>query len=68
MTHAGDTILVDLDTATTKEVVPGSGPYAVLNYRVHIKGGTGKFAGARGDFNKKLAERRKLRKKKQRNS
>lgn len=51
VTQAGDTILVDQATATTKEVVPGSGLYAILNYPVRIKGGTGKFAGATGDFN-----------------
>jgi hypothetical protein len=51
VTQAGDTILVDQATATTKEVAPGSGVYAVLNYPVHIKGGTGRFAGATGDFN-----------------
>lgn len=50
VTESGDTILVDQATATTKEVVPGSGLYAVLNYPVHIKGGTGKYAGATGDF------------------
>lgn len=50
VTQAGDTILVDQATATTKEVVPGSGLFAVLNYPVHIKGGTGRFAGATGDF------------------
>jgi len=49
VTEAGDTILVDPATATTKEVAPGL--FAVLNYPVHIKGGTGKFAGATGDFN-----------------
>ena len=51
VTQAGDTILVDQATATTKEVVPGSGVYAILDYPVHIKGGTGRFAGATGDFN-----------------
>ena len=51
VTQAGDTILVDQATATTKEVVPGSGLYAILNYPVHIKGGTGRFAAATGDFN-----------------
>ena len=50
VTQNGDTILVDPATATTKEVVPGSGLYAILSYPVHIKGGTGKFAGATGDF------------------
>lgn len=51
VTQAGDTILVDQATATTKEVVAGSGLYAILDYPVHIKGGTGRFAGATGDFN-----------------
>lgn len=51
VTQGGDTILVDQATATTKEVVPGSGVYAILDYPVHIKGGTGRFAGATGDFN-----------------
>lgn len=51
VTQAGDSILVDPATATTKEVVAGSGLYAILDYPVHIKGGTGKFAGATGDFN-----------------
>jgi hypothetical protein len=51
VTQAGDTILVDQATATTKEVLPGSGLFAILNYPVHIKGGSGKFAGATGDFN-----------------
>ena len=51
VTQAGDTILVDQATATAKEVVPNSGMYAILDYPVHIKGGTGRFAGATGDFN-----------------
>lgn len=51
VTQAGDTILVDQATATTKEVTPGSGLYAILDYPVHIKGGTGRFANATGDFN-----------------
>ncbi|HEY3619205.1 MAG TPA: hypothetical protein VGK96_20540 [Candidatus Sulfotelmatobacter sp.] len=51
VTQAGDTIVVDQATATTKEVVPGSGLYAILSYPVHIIGGTGRFAGATGDFN-----------------
>ena len=51
VTQSGDTILVDQATATTKEVVPGTGLFAILNYPVHIKGGTGRFAGATGDFN-----------------
>ena len=51
VTQAGDIILVDQATATTKEVVPGSGLFGVLDYPVHIIGGTGRFAGATGDFN-----------------
>lgn len=51
VTQAGDTILVDQATATTQEVPVGSGRYAILDYPVHIKGGTGRFAGATGDFN-----------------
>lgn len=51
VTQSGDTILVDQATATTKEVVAGSGLYTILNYPVHIKGGTGRFAAATGDFN-----------------
>ena len=49
VTESGDNILVDPASATTKEVAPGL--FAVLNYPVHIKGGTGKFLGATGDFN-----------------
>jgi hypothetical protein len=49
VTQTGDTIMVDRAVATTKEVAPGL--FAILNYPVHIKGGTGKFAGATGDFN-----------------
>lgn len=49
VTESGDSILVDPATATTKEVAPGL--FAILNYPVHIKGGTGKFAGATGDLN-----------------
>lgn len=51
VTQEGDTILVDQATATTQEVPPGSGLYTILNYPVHIKGGTGRFANAVGDFN-----------------
>lgn len=50
VTLTGDTIFADPATATTKEVVPGSGLYAVISYPLHIKGGTGKFAGATGDL------------------
>jgi len=50
VTQNGDTIFVDQATATAKETVAGSGLYAILNYPVHINGGTGNFAGATGDF------------------
>lgn len=49
VTQAGDTIYIAQATATTMEAAPGL--YAILNYPVHITGGTGKFAGATGDFN-----------------
>ena len=49
VTQSGDTILTDVATATTIAVAPGL--YAVLNYPVHITGGTGRFAGVTGDFN-----------------
>ena len=49
---------MDQATATTKETVPGSGLYTILDYPVHIKDATGKFkdatgkfAGTTGDFN-----------------
>ena len=49
VTQSGDTILSEVATATAVAVAPGL--YAILNYPVHITGGTGRFAGARGDFN-----------------
>lgn len=49
VTQEGDTIYTAHATATTREAAPGL--YALLNYLVHITGGTGKFAGATGDFN-----------------
>jgi hypothetical protein len=49
VTQSGDTILSDVATATATAVAPGL--YAILNYPVHITGGTGRFAGATGDFN-----------------
>jgi hypothetical protein len=48
VTETGDTILIDPATATSVPVGPGL--FAILSYPVHIKGGTGKFAGATGDF------------------
>jgi hypothetical protein len=49
VTQSGDTMLSDVATATATAVAPGL--YAILNYPVHITGGTGRFAGATGDFN-----------------
>ncbi len=49
VTQSGDTILTDVATATATQVAPGL--YAILDYPVHITGGTGKFAGATGEFN-----------------
>ena len=54
VTQSGDTILTDVATATSIQVGQALGVqgfYAVVNYPVHITGGTGKFAGATGDFN-----------------
>lgn len=48
VTETGDIILVDPATAVSVPVGPGL--FAILSYPVHIKGGTGKFAGAIGDF------------------
>ena len=49
VTESGDTLSFDPATATTTPVGPGL--YAVVTYPVHLTGGTGKFAGATGDFN-----------------
>lgn len=49
VTESGDTLAFDPATATTTAVAPGL--YAVVSYPVHLKGGTGKFAGAIGDMN-----------------
>lgn len=48
VTESGDTLDVAPATATTTQVAPGL--YAVITYPVHLKGGTGRFAGAKGDF------------------
>lgn len=48
VTETGDTIFIDPATATSVPIGPGL--FAILSYPVHIKGGTGKFAGATGDF------------------
>ena len=54
VTQSGDTIFTDVATATAIQVGQALGMqgfYAVVNYPVHITGGTGRFAGATGDFN-----------------
>jgi hypothetical protein len=48
VTATGDVIFVDPATATSVPI--GAGLFAILTYPVHISGGTGKFAGATGDF------------------
>ena len=47
VTETGDTLLFDPATATTAPL--GSGLFAIITYPVHLKGGTGRFAGATGD-------------------
>lgn len=49
VTETGDTLAFDPATATTTPVAPGL--YAIVSYPVHLKGGTGKFAGATGNMN-----------------
>ena len=49
VTESGDTLSFDPATATTTPVAPGL--YAIVTYPVHLNGGTGKFAGASGNFN-----------------
>jgi len=48
VTESGDTLTIDPAIATTTQVSPGL--YAIVTYPVHLSGGTGKFAGATGDF------------------
>jgi hypothetical protein len=48
VTEKGDTLDIGPATATTTQVAPGL--YAIVTYPVHLKGGTGKYAGASGDF------------------
>ena len=48
VTDAGDTIFFDPATAVTKPL--SETLFAILSYPVHIKGGTGKWAGATGDL------------------
>jgi hypothetical protein len=48
VTDTGDTIFFDPAIATTIPV--SQTVFAIVTYPVHIKGGTGKFAGATGDL------------------
>src|SRR5215475_5600317 len=49
VTESGDTLDFSVATLTSTQVAPGL--YAVVTYPTHLKGGTGKFTGATGDFN-----------------
>lgn len=48
VTESGETLLIDKTTATTTQVAPGL--FAVIDYPLHISGGTGRFTGATGDL------------------
>jgi hypothetical protein len=48
VTESGDTLNIDPAVATTTQVSPGL--YAIVTYPVHLRSGTGKFAGATGDL------------------
>lgn len=48
VTESGDTLSIDPAVATSIQVAPGL--FAITDYPVHLSGGTGKFAGATGDF------------------
>ncbi len=48
VTESGDTLSFDPATATSTPVAPGL--YAIVSYPTHLSGGSGKFAGATGDF------------------
>jgi hypothetical protein len=51
VTESGDTLAIDPAKATVEQVGgPQSTRYGVVSYPVHLKGGTGRFAGATGDF------------------
>lgn len=51
VTESGDTLAIDPAKATVQQVGdPQSTRYGVVSYPVHLKGGTGRFAGATGDF------------------
>ena len=51
VSETGDLIFLDQAKATAQQVGgPQSTLYAVVSYPSHLKGGTGRFAGATGDF------------------
>ena len=50
VTETGDTLYFDPATATVIPVPPSQTMFAIVTYPVHLRGGTGKFAGATGDL------------------
>ena len=48
VTETGDTIVMDVATATAAAVPQAPGLFAIISYPVTISGGTGRFAGASG--------------------
>jgi hypothetical protein len=48
VTETGETLSFDPATATTVPLSPTL--FAIVNYPVHLTGGTGRFAGATGDL------------------
>ena len=50
VTETGDTLSFDPATATVVPVPPSQTLFAIVTYPVHLKGGTGRFAGATGDL------------------
>src|SRR5215467_2539622 len=49
VTESGDTIF--FDDAFAKTLPLSDTRFAIIDYPIHLKGGTGKFAGATGDLN-----------------
>ena len=49
VTESGDTMFFDPATATTLPL--SQSLFAIITYPLHLKGGTGRFAGATGDLN-----------------
>jgi hypothetical protein len=51
VTESGDLLFFDPAKATVEQVGGAqSTRYGVVSYTTHLKGGTGRFAGATGDF------------------